>query len=295
MSFPIATLTKLLEPLSGFSPAIFDGSLSDSQRQTLIERFQEAEEPKVLLMSVKAGGVGLTLTRANHVFHFDHWWNPAVARQAEGRAHRIGQAETVFVYDIYTNGTIEEKIRGLLAMKQQLFDEVIDDLSSDYIKGQITDEELFGLFDLDVPEPLKERSRASGAENQAGRQGMSLSALKPKEFEQLVAKLYEKMGFTVRTTPQSHDGGVDVVARRAMDIGVDYLIIQCKHYPDGSVGEPVIRELMGTKQAQNEATRAVIVTSGKFSEGAIRLAQQFRIDLVDGLSLSALLKKHRLA
>ena len=105
----------------------------------------------MLLMSVKAGGLGLTLTRANHVFHFDHWWNPAVARQAEARAFRRGQKQTVFVYDIFTHDTIEKRIYDLLAQKQDLFDAVIDDLSTQDVQKRLTDEDLFGLFDLKPP------------------------------------------------------------------------------------------------------------------------------------------------
>jgi SNF2 family DNA or RNA helicase len=110
-------------------------------------------------MSVKAGGVGLTLTAASHVFHFDHWWNPATARQAEARAHRIGQQRTVFVYDIFTRDTIEERIYYLLREKQQLFDRIIDDLSEEYVRGAFTDEDLFGLFDLKPPDQQATKSK----------------------------------------------------------------------------------------------------------------------------------------
>jgi len=147
--FPNVTLRRIEKRLRDFDPAIFDGTLSDRERKQLIDTFQKKDTPQVLLMSIKTGGTGLTITRANHVFHFDHWWNPAVARQAEGRAHRIGQKLTVFVYDIYTEDTIEERIYKLLRTKEALFDMVIDDLSESRIRQHITDEELFALFDLE--------------------------------------------------------------------------------------------------------------------------------------------------
>ena len=153
--FPNVTLRRVARMLSQFDVAVFDGSLSDRERARLVRAFQEESSPKVLLMSVKTGGVGLTLTQANHVFHFDHWWNPAIARQAEGRAHRIGQRKTVFVYDIYTRNTIEEKIYNLLKQKQRLFDEVIDNLSVPGVQAAITDKELFALFDLEPPAHLR--------------------------------------------------------------------------------------------------------------------------------------------
>lgn len=153
--FPNETLRRILPALHPFDPAIFDGSLSERERKNLIDRFQNEPSPKVLLMSVQVGGVGITLTRANHVFHFDHWWNPAVAQQAAGRAHRIGQTRTVFVYDIYTRGTIEERVYRLLKEKETLFQKVIDDLSVPGVQKAISDEELFALFDLEVPEHLR--------------------------------------------------------------------------------------------------------------------------------------------
>ena len=149
--FPNVTLRRIESQLGKFHPAIFDGSLSDTERKELIELFQNQSVPKVMLMSVKSGGVGLTLTRANHVFHFDHWWNPATAKQAEGRAYRIGQDRTVFVYDLFTRNTIEERIQRLLESKKALFDEVIDDLSVKGVQRAISDKELFELFDLEPP------------------------------------------------------------------------------------------------------------------------------------------------
>ncbi|NOZ28514.1 MAG: DEAD/DEAH box helicase [Chloroflexi bacterium] len=156
--FPNVTLRRIQHRLQKFDPAVFDGSLNDRERIRLIQAFQETDSPKVLLMSVQTGGVGLTLTRANHVFHFDHWWNPSIARQAEGRAHRIGQKRVVFVYDIYTRDTIEERIYRLLRKKESLFNFVIDDLSEKGVQRLITDEELFALFDLEPPRPKARNS-----------------------------------------------------------------------------------------------------------------------------------------
>ena len=78
------------------------------------------------------------------------------------------------------------------------------------------------------------------------------------------------------------------MARRQIDVGREHLIIQCKHSPEGVIGEPIVRELVGTWQAHREATRAVLVTSGRFSSGALELAKNHRIDLVDGLYLEGL-------
>jgi superfamily II DNA or RNA helicase len=290
--FPNRTLREIEPRLSSFGVCVFDGSLSDSAREAAIKQFEGEVQPRVLLMSVKAGGLGLTLTRANHVFHLDHWWNPAVARQAEARAHRRGQKQTVFVYDIWTIDTIEHRIYDLLARKQHLFDVVIDDLSAEGVQKWLTDEDLFGLFDLKAPAGTRPSQTVFTSSALAPQLKAKLRSMTPGEFEQLVARLYNKMGFVSQVTPLSHDGGIDVVARRLSDVGREHLIIQCKHMPDGVIGEPIVRELIGTWHSQREATRAVLVTTGRFSSGAIELANNARIDLVDGVYLEGLLLRY---
>ena len=93
-------------------------------RETPVRRFQDGEVP-VFLISLKAGGTGLTLTRADTVIHYDPWWNPAVENQATDRAHRIGQDKTVFVYKLIAEGTVEEKMVELQSKKQALVDSVL--------------------------------------------------------------------------------------------------------------------------------------------------------------------------
>ncbi len=105
-----------------------DGSTSLSDRRTAVERFQREDDgaPKVFLASLKAGGVGLTLTNADYVFHYDPWWNPQVENQATDRAHRIGQNRTVFVYRFLTRGTVEEQVMKLKERKMDLFTQVME-------------------------------------------------------------------------------------------------------------------------------------------------------------------------
>jgi len=95
------------------------------ERGALVRSFQESEGPSVFLLSLKASGFGLNLTAASYVVLFDPWWNPAVENQAIDRAHRIGQAETVFAYRLLVKGSIEEKIRAMQMQKRALAADVL--------------------------------------------------------------------------------------------------------------------------------------------------------------------------
>jgi SNF2-related domain/SNF2 Helicase protein/Helicase conserved C-terminal domain len=102
------------------------GGVSRAARDEMVRRFQEETPgPPLFVLSLKAGGTGLNLTRASRVFHFDRWWNPAVEDQATDRAHRIGQSRAVQVYRLLTSGTVEEKIDAVLTDKRALADRVI--------------------------------------------------------------------------------------------------------------------------------------------------------------------------
>jgi SNF2 family DNA or RNA helicase len=110
----------------GFEPPFLHGGSTREQRDEMVRNFQEDEDgPRVMLLSLKAGGVGLNLTAATHVFHFDRWWNPAVEDQATDRTYRIGQTRNVQVHKLITMGTLEEKIDGMLESKRDLADRVV--------------------------------------------------------------------------------------------------------------------------------------------------------------------------
>jgi SNF2 family DNA or RNA helicase len=102
------------------------GGTPAKTRDEMIQSFQEQKgAPRVFLLSLRAGGLGLNLTAANHVFHFDRWWNPAVEAQATDRAHRVGQTRTVQVHKFVCIGTMEERIDRLLGEKQALADQIV--------------------------------------------------------------------------------------------------------------------------------------------------------------------------
>src|SRR3954462_14747948 len=92
----------------------------------MVERFQAGEGgPSVFVLSLKAGGTGLNLTRASHVFHFDRWWNPAVENQATDRAFRIGQMRNVQVHKFVCAGTVEEKINTMIESKKDIASQIV--------------------------------------------------------------------------------------------------------------------------------------------------------------------------
>jgi SNF2 family DNA or RNA helicase len=92
-----------------------------ARRAQMVEAFQDPEAgPAIFVLSVRAGGTGLTLTKANHVFHFDRWWNPAVEDQATDRAFRIGQRKNVFAHKFVSLGTVEERIDAMIEEKKGL-------------------------------------------------------------------------------------------------------------------------------------------------------------------------------
>ena len=102
------------------------GGTARKKRERTIAEFQDPDtDPSVFILSLKAGGVGITLTKANHVFHFDRWWNPAVEDQATDRAFRIGQQKNVFVHKFVAIGTLEERIDEMIEDKKKLAGSIV--------------------------------------------------------------------------------------------------------------------------------------------------------------------------
>ncbi len=139
-----ASMLRLLQETvdaAGLGSCHIDGSTRDRAAQ--VDAFQNDPDKRVFLISLKAGGYGLNLTKADTVIHFDPWWNPAVEAQATDRAHRIGQERPVTVYKLITTGTVEEKILKLQERKRNLMDAALDD-ENPLMEG-LTDEDLRGL------------------------------------------------------------------------------------------------------------------------------------------------------
>ena len=119
------------------------------KRKDLIDRFAEEGGPPFFVLSLKAGGTGLNLTAANHVIHFDRWWNPAVEVQATDRAFRIGQHRNVLVHKFICRGTIEEKIDTLIEEKKKLADDILK-AGAETLLTEMSNEELLNIVALDI-------------------------------------------------------------------------------------------------------------------------------------------------
>ena len=126
-------LVPYLAEQLGKQVGFFHGRLTARQRDDVLRAFETEDGPSVLVISIKAGGRGLNLPAANHVIHFDRWWNPAVEQQATDRVHRVGQRKPVFVHSLICVGTLEERIDQLLESKRELAAKVIHAGSEDWL------------------------------------------------------------------------------------------------------------------------------------------------------------------
>jgi superfamily II DNA or RNA helicase len=129
----------------GVNSQFLHGGTSVPEREAMVERFQDGEVP-VFLLSLKAAGTGLNLTQAEHVVHYDRWWNPAVEAQATDRAYRIGQTRPVQVHRLIAEGTIEDRIADMLLRKRELADAVLG--SGESALTELSDAELADLVEL---------------------------------------------------------------------------------------------------------------------------------------------------
>jgi SNF2 family DNA or RNA helicase len=141
----MASLIEAHLAARGVSSMLLSGQVTAARREAMVERFQHGEVP-VFLLSLKAGGTGLNLTRATHVVHYDRWWNPAVEDQASDRAYRIGQDRPVQIHRLVTEGTLEDRIAGLLATKRELAERVVG--AGEAWLSELSDDELVSLVSL---------------------------------------------------------------------------------------------------------------------------------------------------
>jgi SNF2 family DNA or RNA helicase len=154
--------TEIIQPLFSFLTQVFGreglilhGGTPVAKRGQLVQNFQQNQGPPFFILSLKAGGTGLNLTKANHVIHFDRWWNPAVENQATDRAYRIGQKHPVLVHQFICRGTIEEKIDALIDSKKNISKELLEG-EGELLLTEFSNEQVMQMVSLDIHRALEE-------------------------------------------------------------------------------------------------------------------------------------------
>ena len=143
------TLDFLAEHLSAHAPLMYHGGMTRPQKDAVVSTFKSDEGSPLLLISLQAGGVGLNLQEASYVYHYDRWWNPAIEKQAEDRAYRMGQTRAVMVNRLVMTGTIEERVDKILAEKEELLTRFNEGKSGGRLATSLSDGDYFGLVGLD--------------------------------------------------------------------------------------------------------------------------------------------------
>ena len=151
----VAPLAAFLGEIFGHNGLVLHGETQVKQRSALVQRFQDDENVPFFVLSLKAGGTGLTLTAASHVVHFDRWWNPAVENQATDRAFRIGQKKNVLVHKFVCRGTVEERIDAMMELKQGLSDAMLAG-GGEVNLTEMSDDALLRMVSLDLTAAIKD-------------------------------------------------------------------------------------------------------------------------------------------
>jgi SNF2 family DNA or RNA helicase/HJR/Mrr/RecB family endonuclease len=278
-------LQKIIYDTFGIFTSIINGDTpttkqlegkSKLSRQQTIDRFQADKGFNIIIMSPIAAGVGLNVTKANHIVHYTRHWNPAKEEQATDRAYRIGQQKDVFVY--YPMAIFPDDMKDDEGNRLKSFDEILDTLlnnkkalASNTLfpteQAEITPDELFGnIFGTKTDTKLIKLSLSD------------IDRLHPNLFEASIAALYKKQGFEVYLTPYSNDKGVDIVVLKN---GENYLI-QAKQ-TKSLVGNDAVQEICAAKKYYEnqfkEQFKLMAITNNDFSSSAMILAKSNEIEL----------------
>ncbi|MGC9195375.1 MAG: restriction endonuclease [Syntrophobacteraceae bacterium] len=259
-------------------PLIINGSVAGPKRQQAVDDFQSRQsEFEVMILSPKAGGVGLTLTAANHVIHLSRWWNPAVEDQCTDRIYRIGQNRDIHVYypmAVHPDPAISEcsfdlKLNELLNRKRSL--------SRDVLMPPESPEDASALYD----EIFKEAH-----DNNAGADSSNLSVeledidrMNPIQFENWVMTKLAGYGFNAKRTPASGDARADgIVVNRSTGLQI---IIQCKHRQNRCCDDSPIDDLLRARTRYDVSDALLVAFSnGRFSTKANNRAKSYGIILI---------------
>lgn len=289
-------IARVVSGAFGFSPAIVNGEISGSKsassggvtRKKIIDKFQQASDFGVIVMSPQAAGYGLNIVGANHVIHFSRMWNPAKEDQATDRVYRIGQVRPVHVYYLISKDPnhqficFDERLQELLQRKRNLATDFL--YPSDEV-GVTPDE--FGDLITPVTTLQSEILEIVDIDN-----------LKPLLFEAAIAALFEKMKYTTFATVGSGDYGVDVVCMSNHN-EKENILIQCKQSGKSLIGFDAVTEVSAARALyQNKMLvkfeKMFVITNQKLNQNAISMAKANQVGVIDRKILKKLLTEHEI-
>ena len=281
-------LDKLRPHLQKYGAVEVHGQTSQAERARAIEAFQNNPDVRVFMATTGAAGEGITLTAGNYAFHFDQWWNPARAWQAEDRLHRAGQEKQVNVYSYWMKDSCEEGIYELLKKKGLLFEEVVNALSEQEVDSQISIEDWCKVLGLEITRPARAADQEPGARTGPGIGEVyrRLQEATPDRFEEIVAQAFRQMGFPdASVCGGAYDGGIDIRATKGSPGGVERIVVQCKRRDQ--VGADVARELLGAVTADPRTTKGFLVVSGRLSPACKQFVSEHgNLAAIEGLELA---------
>ncbi|MBW1615088.1 MAG: restriction endonuclease [Deltaproteobacteria bacterium] len=256
---------------------------SKLSRQQTIDRFEAKKGFNVIIMSQLSAGIGLNVTKANHVIHYSRHWNPAKEEQATDRAYRIGQQKDVYVYYLMAVSdefeTFDLLLDKLLNRKKELSRNTLFPTEQTEVKPNEIFESVFGFNakSKQIPLTMKE-----------------IDALRPNLFEAYIAVLYSKQGFQACLTPLSNDKGVDVVAIKE---GENYLI-QVKQSKT-SIGNGAVQEVYAAKNYYekkfDKQFKLIVISNNGFSSSAETLSKSNNVKLINRLLLEKMDCKNKIS
>lgn len=254
------------------------GRGNNISRQATVDRFQEKDGFNIIIMSQLAAGVGLNVTKANHVIHYSRHWNPAKEMQATDRVYRIGQTKDVYVH--YPMAVTSEF---------ETFDKVLNQLLQN--KTKLASASLYPTDQIEVkPGELDERLFGHSFNSKSEKIVMAdVNTMNEYLFEAFAAVYFEKLGYKTMVTQRSGDKGVDVVAEN----GKDCKAIQCKH-TKGKVGVEAVGEVVaGLKYYEAKLGKKyspVVFTNAYLTNSAQDLAIQNHVEVIDGASIKKIMQ-----
>ena len=261
---------------------VVNGAVSGRTRKARVDAFQERRGFDVMVLSPRAGGVGLTLTAANHVIHLSRWWNPAVEDQCTDRVFRIGQRRPVHVYlplarhPRFGEYSFDLKLDSLMERKREMNRRVLAPTAA--TEGDVND-----LYRSTTTEALRGEAR----ETQETR--IDIDLLEPEAFEAWVLRQLAEAGYDTRRTPRSGDRGADGLALSVMGGDKHTVVVQCKHtQPDATCGRAAVEEVLraiSQYEIRGNPISMVVTNAADFTADAKRLARRENVRLVDRRNL----------